>query len=104
MSLIINGIRLFVRQGMRNPHLHFGLYNTSVNKVSKELFAHAKIVRNVTIELWDNEIRTLANPSNAYKPALPEMRFLLRLRMRGSHMNCDCDIGYVMKAPFCFLK
>lgn len=78
---------------MRNPHLHFSLYNTSVGNVPKEMFAHAQIVRNVTVELRDNEIRTLQNPSNSYKPGVPGRRFLLRLRMRGSHMNCDCDIG-----------
>ncbi|XP_014224745.1 chaoptin isoform X2 [Trichogramma pretiosum] len=84
-----------VLHGMRNPHLHFGLYNTSVSTVQKEIFAHAELARNVTVELWHNEIRTLQNPSNAYKPAVPGKRFLLRLRMRGSHISCDCDIGWI---------
>ncbi|XP_014217165.1 chaoptin-like isoform X2 [Copidosoma floridanum] len=84
-----------VLHGMRNPHLHFGLYNTSVSNVPKTMFAHAEIVRNVTVELRENEIKTLHNPSNSYKPGVPGRRFLMRLRMRGSHLNCDCDIGWI---------
>ncbi|XP_058788857.1 chaoptin isoform X2 [Phymastichus coffea] len=91
----LKSIHSDVLHGMKNPHLHFGLFNTSVNSVQKDIFARAELVRNVTVELRNNDIRTLHNPSNAYKPAVPGKRFLLRLRMRGSHMNCDCDIGWI---------
>ncbi|XP_003424382.1 chaoptin isoform X2 [Nasonia vitripennis] len=91
----LKNIHSEVLHGMRNPHLHFSLYNTSVSNVPSEMFKHAELVRNVTIELRDNEIRTLHNPSDGYKPGVPGKRFLLRLRMRGSHMNCDCDIGWI---------
>ena len=78
---------------MRNPHLHFGLHNTSVEKIQKEIFDHIKVVRNVTIEVREDNVRTLQNPSNSFKPAVSGKRFLLRLRMRGSYIKCDCDIG-----------
>ena len=79
---------------MRNPHLHFALHNTSVATVPRDVFAHADYVRNITVDLHDNDLKTLENPSSAHKPGVPGKRFLLRLRMAGSHVNCDCDIGY----------
>lgn len=80
---------------MRNPHLHFGLYNTSVATVPKEMFDHAEYVRNVTIDVHENELKTLENPIRGYKPAVPGKRFLLRLKMARSNINCNCDIGWI---------
>lgn len=78
---------------MRNAHLHFALHNTSVATVPREIFDHAKFVRNVTIDLHNNDLKTLQNPSSGHKPGMPDKRFLLRLRMAGSYVNCDCDMG-----------
>lgn len=80
-------------QGIRNPHLHFGMYNTSVSTVPKQMFENAEWVRNVTIHLHHNDARTIHNPSNGYKPGVPGKRFLLKLTVRGSYFTCDCDIG-----------
>ncbi|XP_011498419.1 PREDICTED: chaoptin [Ceratosolen solmsi marchali] len=91
----LKNIHSEVLRGIRNPHLHFGLYNTSLSNVPRDMFAYADLVRNVTVEVRDSEIKTLQNPSNTYKPAVSGKRFLLRLRMRGSHVNCDCDIGWI---------
>lgn len=80
---------------MRSPHLHFALYNTSVSKVPRDMFENAITVRNITVNLWDNDIKTLENPSNGHKPGAANKKFLMRLRMAGSHLNCDCDIGWI---------
>ncbi|XP_060831402.1 chaoptin [Bombus pascuorum] len=84
-----------ILRGIRNPHLHFGMYNTSVSTVPKQMFENAEWVRNVTIHLHHNEARTLHNPSNGYKPGVPGKRFLLKLTVRGSYLTCDCDIGWM---------
>lgn len=78
---------------MRSPYLHFGLYNTSVNKVPKEMFANAKSVRNITVNIHNNDLKTLENPSNGHKPGAADKKFLMRLRMQGSYLTCDCEIG-----------
>lgn len=86
-------ILFFQSQGMKSPHLHFGLHNTSISTIHRDLFTNAISVRNITIDLYNNDVRTLMNPSSAHKPSVPGKRFLMRLRMAGSHLNCDCDIG-----------
>ncbi|XP_015117217.1 chaoptin [Diachasma alloeum] len=84
-----------ILRGMRSPHLHFALFNTSVSKVPREMFETARSVRNVTVNLWNNDIKTLENPSNGHKPGAANKKFLMRLRMAGSHLTCDCDIGWI---------
>ncbi|KZC10143.1 Chaoptin, partial [Dufourea novaeangliae] len=81
--------------GIRNPHLHFGMYNTSVSSVPKKVFENAEHVRNVTVHLHHSDVRTLHNPSNGFRPGVPGKRFLLRLTVRGSYFTCDCDIGWM---------
>jgi len=89
---------------MRNPHLHFGLYNTSVVTVPREMFRNAQRVRNITVEIRNSDTRTLHNPSSSYKPGVPGERFLMRLRLAGSHLNCDCDIGYDIIKSNCYSR
>ncbi|XP_050445558.1 chaoptin isoform X1 [Cataglyphis hispanica] len=84
-----------ILRGMRNPHLHFGLYNTSVAIVPREMFSNAQRVRNITVEIRESDIRTLHNPSSGYKPGVPGERFIMKLRLAGSYLNCDCDIGWI---------
>ncbi|XP_051160683.1 chaoptin isoform X1 [Leptopilina boulardi] len=84
-----------ILMGMKSPHLHFGLRNTSISTIHRDLFTNAISVRNITIDLYNNDVRTLMNPSSAHKPSVPGKRFLMRLRMAGSHLNCDCDIGWI---------
>lgn len=81
------------QQGMRSPRLHFGMYNTSVDTVPRELFTNAESVRNVTVQIRDSDMRTLNNPSSGYKPGVPGKRYLMRLRTKGNHLKCNCDIG-----------
>ncbi|XP_014471116.1 PREDICTED: chaoptin isoform X3 [Dinoponera quadriceps] len=84
-----------ILRGVQNPHLHFGLYNSSIETMSRETFSNAQRVRNVTVEIRDSDIRTLHNPSSGYKPGVPGERFLMKLRLAGSYLNCDCDIGWI---------
>ncbi|XP_011151710.1 chaoptin isoform X3 [Harpegnathos saltator] len=84
-----------ILRGMRNPHLHFGLYNTSVATVPQETFSNAQRVRNITVEIHDSDTRTLHNPSSGYKPGVPGERFLMKLRLADSYLNCDCDVGWI---------
>ncbi|XP_046834184.1 chaoptin-like [Vespa crabro] len=84
-----------ILRGIRNPHLHFGLYNTSVSSVPKEMFINAEWVRNITIDFHNTDTRTLHNPSSGHKPGVPRKQFLMKLRLAGTYMNCDCDIGWI---------
>jgi len=79
---------------MRNPRIHFGLYNTSVSNVPREMFSNTQRVRNVTAEVRESDTRTLHNPSSGYEPGVPGQQFLMKLRLTGSYLTCDCAIGY----------
>lgn len=92
--LTLRHIKKTIFQGVRNPHLHFGLYNTSVATIPREIFSNAQRVRNMTVEIRNSDTRTLHNPSSGYKPGVPGERFLMKLRLVGNYLNCDCDIGY----------
>ncbi|XP_039308071.1 chaoptin isoform X2 [Solenopsis invicta] len=91
----LKNIHSEILHGMRNPHLHFGLYNTSITTVPQEIFSNAQRVRNITVEIRNSNTRTLHNPSSGYKPGVSGERFLMKLRLAGSHLNCDCDIGWI---------
>ncbi|EFN73031.1 Chaoptin [Camponotus floridanus] len=91
----LKNIHSEILRGMRNPRLHFGLYNTSVAIVPREMFNNAERVRNITVEIRESDTRTLHNPSSAYKPGVPGERFTMKLRLAGSYLNCDCDIGWI---------
>ncbi|XP_036140371.1 chaoptin isoform X2 [Monomorium pharaonis] len=91
----LKNIHAEILHGIRNPHLHFGLYNTSVVTVPREMFRNAQRVRNITVEIRSSNTRTLHNPSSSYKPGVSGKQFLMKLRLAGSHLNCDCDIGWI---------
>ncbi|XP_015593421.1 chaoptin isoform X2 [Cephus cinctus] len=84
-----------ILRGIRNPHLHFALYNTSVITIPRDIFEHASYARNVTVHLQGGNVRTIENPSSGHKPGVPGKRFLMRLRTAGSYLTCDCDIGWI---------
>ncbi|XP_012225901.1 chaoptin isoform X2 [Linepithema humile] len=92
---ILKSIHPEILRGVRNPHLHFGLYNTSVATIPREIFSNAQRVRNVTVEIRNSGTRTLHNPSSGFKPGVPGKRFLMKLRLAGNYLNCDCDIGWI---------
>ncbi|EZA58102.1 Chaoptin [Ooceraea biroi] len=91
----LKNVHTEILRGVRNPRLHFGLYNTSVMNVPRDVFNNAQRVRNVTVEVRHGGTRTLHNPSSGYKPGVPGKRFLMKLRLAGSHLSCDCDIGWI---------
>ncbi|XP_043261233.1 chaoptin [Colletes gigas] len=91
----LKNIHIDILRGIRNPHLHFEMYNTSVGSVPKMMFENAEWVRNVTVHLHHSDVRTLHNPSNGYKPGVPGKRFLMSLTVAGSYFTCDCDIGWM---------
>lgn len=92
--LILRYIKKTIFQGVRNPYLHFELYNTSVAIIPREIFSNVQRVRNVTVEIHNSDTRTLHNPSSGHKPGVPGKRFLMKLRLASNYLNCDCNIGY----------
>nr|CAD7195691.1 unnamed protein product [Timema douglasi] len=82
-------------QGVRSPRLHFVVRNSSLDVVPRSVFQEAGWVRNLTVDVRHNRLRTLGNPSTADFPGLPRATFLTDLQVADNHWSCDCDIGWV---------
>nr|CAD7416055.1 unnamed protein product [Timema poppensis] len=82
-------------QGVRSPRLHFVVRNSSLEVVPRSVFQEAGWVRNLTVDVRHNRLRTLGNPSTADFPGLPRATFLTDLQVADNHWSCDCDIGWV---------
>lgn len=74
--------------------MHFCLRNTSITKISSDIFQNIGYAKNVTVDVRDNvEMQTLMNPSSGYKPNLFKKTFLYDLKITGNKWSCDCDMG-----------
>ncbi|XP_049797448.1 chaoptin [Schistocerca nitens] len=81
--------------GVRSPRLHFGLHNTSVSAVQAALFQRATWVRNLTLDVRNNSLRSLSNPNRAEFPGVPRKMFLNDLRLAHNLWDCNCQLGWV---------
>ncbi|VEN62556.1 unnamed protein product [Callosobruchus maculatus] len=89
-------ISLSVVKGVRSPVLHFCVRNTSILKISSNIFQNAGWAKNLTVDVRDNgALQTLNNPSTGSRPDLYRKTFLMDLKLTGNRWSCDCDLGWV---------
>ncbi|ETN67288.1 chaoptin [Anopheles darlingi] len=87
-----------VLRGVQAAALHFRLHNTSIVALPANLFRNiGRPVRNVSVTIdSDNDLlQSVPNPNTAHYLALPEHVFLTDLRLAGSELSCDCEIGWI---------
>ncbi|XP_065350105.1 chaoptin [Cloeon dipterum] len=84
-----------VLQGIRSPMLHIGIHNTSVETIPKAFFNQLGRTRNLTLDVRNNTIKSMANPNSGERPGAPKAVFLTHLQMSGNNWNCDCELGWV---------
>nr|CAD7423248.1 unnamed protein product [Timema monikensis] len=94
-ELDIRQLPLNFFEGVRSPRLHFVVRNSSLDVVPRSVFQEAGWVRNLTVDVRHNRLRSLGNPSTADFPGLPRATFLTDLQVADNHWSCDCDIGWV---------
>lgn len=91
------GVRILsenVLQGVRSPTFSCVFRNTSITKLTAELFRNAGRARNISVDVRNNfNLQYLQNPSTGDTPGLYRKTFLMELRIAGNNLNCDCDIG-----------
>ncbi|RZF46767.1 hypothetical protein LSTR_LSTR002630 [Laodelphax striatellus] len=84
-----------ILQGVRYPELRFTLRNTSVEKVPRQIFTQMHYVRNISLDLRNNSLRAVGNPSTGNFLNTPQKTFLNELWLAGNNWKCDCDLGWV---------
>ncbi|XP_037921990.1 chaoptin isoform X3 [Hermetia illucens] len=86
-----------ILKGMRSPYLYITLFNTSLPGFPTNFFKNMGRVRNISIDIRYNnpEMKQIPNPNTGRVPYLPQSVFLTDLKMSGSNMNCDCNLGWV---------
>ncbi|XP_055380900.1 chaoptin isoform X2 [Condylostylus longicornis] len=86
-----------ILRGMRSPYIYIQLFNTSISAIPTNFFKNMGRVRNVSIDVRynNNELKTIPNPNTGAVPYLPHSVFLTDIKMSGSKMNCDCNLGWV---------
>ncbi|XP_059479026.1 chaoptin [Neocloeon triangulifer] len=91
----LKSIGTSVLQGIRNPRLHIGIHNTSVEAIPKAFFNQLGRARNLTLDVRNNTLKSMANPNSGERPGAPKSVFLTSLKMSGNKWNCDCELGWV---------
>ncbi|XP_063912433.1 chaoptin-like isoform X1 [Zophobas morio] len=83
-------------QGIQVPFFHLHLRNTSLPKVSVDIFENMINVRNISLDVRNNQLlKNLQNPSTGRKLNQPRATFLTDLKLSESKWSCDCDLGWV---------
>jgi len=83
-------------QGIRSSRLHIGIHNTSMETLSKEFFTQLGRTRNLTLDVRNNTLKSIANPNSGEHPGVPKSVFLTSIQMSGNKWNCDCELGLVI--------
>lgn len=80
-------------QGVLRPELHLKFKNTSLTVLQREFFESMNAVRNISVDVRDNELEGLENPSTGGQPGLPKRTFLNELKLSRNKWACNCDLG-----------
>nr|XP_022919332.1 chaoptin isoform X1 [Onthophagus taurus] len=84
-----------ILDGVKNPQVHFGLKNTSVDHIPEDTFNFIPIIRNISLTLKDNlKLKSVPSPFSTDRPGDSNKPFLIDLDLSGSYI-CDCSLGWI---------
>lgn len=98
ISFIGRGVKVLSRNvfhGVRTPTLFCAFINTSIVRLTSEIFKDIGRARNVSLYVRNNkDLENVQNPSSGESPDLHRKTFLTEFKVVGNKLHCDCDIGY----------
>lgn len=98
ITFIGRGIKVLspnVFHGVRTSTLFCAFINTSIVRLTSEVFKDIGRARNFSLYVRDNrDLESVQNPSSGDSPDLQRKTFLTELKVVGNKLQCDCDIGY----------
>uniref|UniRef100_A0A2H8TLK4 Chaoptin n=1 Tax=Melanaphis sacchari TaxID=742174 RepID=A0A2H8TLK4_9HEMI len=90
-GLVLNNIF----RGLRYPNLNLTIFNTSLETISSDVFRHMGTVRNISLDIRNNSLKSIGNPSTNISPNHHGQTFLTSLKVSGNPWTCDCNIGWM---------
>ncbi|XP_037867501.1 chaoptin isoform X1 [Bombyx mori] len=85
----------YLISGVQSRSLRLTIYNTSVEEIAGEVFWRPGRVRNLTLDLRNNYISRVPNPSQRGWPGVPNSLFLEDIFVAGNPLICDCGVGWI---------
>nr|XP_049693119.1 chaoptin isoform X2 [Helicoverpa armigera] len=85
----------YLLSGVQSKVLRLTVYNTSVEEIASEVFWRPGRVTNLTLDLRNNDIMRVPNPSQRPWPKVPNTVFLQDILIAGNPLTCDCGIGWI---------
>ncbi|CAH0674102.1 unnamed protein product [Spodoptera exigua] len=85
----------YLLSGVQSKVLRLTVFNTSVEEIASEVFWRPGRVTNLTLDLRDNYIVRVPNPSQRPWPHVPNTVFLQDILVAGNPLTCDCGIGWI---------
>ncbi|XP_047025787.1 chaoptin isoform X2 [Helicoverpa zea] len=85
----------YLLSGVQSKVLRLTVFNTSVEEIASEVFWRPGRVTNLTLDLRNNDIMRVPNPSQRPWPKVPNTVFLQDILIAGNPLTCDCGIGWI---------
>ncbi|XP_026747027.1 chaoptin-like isoform X1 [Trichoplusia ni] len=85
----------YLLSGVQSKVLRLTVYNTSIEELANEVFWRPGHVTNLTLDLRNNYITRVPNPSHRAWPRVPNTVFLQDILVAGNPLSCDCGIGWI---------
>ncbi|KAJ8719147.1 hypothetical protein PYW07_016703 [Mythimna separata] len=85
----------YLLSGVQSKVLRLTICNTSVEELASEVFWKPGRVTNLTLDVRNNYIMRVPNPSQKAWPRVPHTVFLQDILVAGNPLACDCGIGWI---------
>ncbi|CAH2085309.1 unnamed protein product [Euphydryas editha] len=82
-------------KGVTSQTLKLTIFNTSIEEIESEVFWRPGRIKNLTLDLRNNNIARVPNPAKHEWPGVPNSLFLQDIYVAGNPLQCDCRIGWV---------
>ncbi|XP_075975754.1 leucine rich repeat containing G protein-coupled receptor chaoptin isoform X2 [Anticarsia gemmatalis] len=85
----------YLLSGVQSKVCRLTIYNTSIEELAPEVFYKPGRVKNLTLDLRNNYLMSVPNPSQKAWPGVPNTVFLQDILVAGNPLGCDCGIGWI---------
>ncbi|XP_047517537.1 chaoptin isoform X2 [Pieris napi] len=89
----------FISQNLLNGacsrEMRLTIFNTSIEDISSEVFWRHGRIKNLSLDLRNNQLKRLPNPARKEWPGVPNDLFLDDILVASNPLVCDCGIGWI---------
>ncbi|KAK7590207.1 hypothetical protein V9T40_001820 [Parthenolecanium corni] len=85
-----------ILSGFSSPQFSLTLFGTNLESLPNDVFRNADLrLKNITVDVRNNALKYLSNPSTGLSPGSFGQTFLVSLKISRNLWTCRCDIGWV---------